>query len=128
MELGYVIVYVEDVPATVAFYEKAFALTRRFVDDSGSYGELQTGTTTLAFAQEEFTPTKGLFHLNRAGARPGGSEIGLVSQDVAADFATALAAGAVSVLEPMLKPWGQTVAYVSDLNGVLVEICSPIEA
>ena len=127
MELGYVIVYVEDVPATIAFYEKAFGLTRRFVDDSGSYGELQTGATTLSFAQEEFTPTRGLFHLNRAGAKPGGSEIGLVSQDVAADFAAALAAGAVSVLEPMQKPWGQTVAYVSDLNGVLVEICSPIE-
>ncbi len=128
MKLGYVIVYVADVPATVAFYEKAFGLTRRFLDESGAYGELETGQTALAFAREDFTPTKGLFHLNRAGEKPGGAEIGLVSGDVAGDFARAVAAGAIAVLEPMMKPWGQTVSYVQDLNGVLVEICSPMGA
>ena len=128
MYLGYVILYVADVPATVAFYEKAFGLTRRFLDDSGTYGELETGQTALAFASEESTPTRGLFHLNRAGEKPGGSEIGLVSDDVAGDFARAVAAGAVAVIEPVVKPWGQTVSYVQDLNGVLVEICSPMGA
>jgi lactoylglutathione lyase len=128
MNLGYVIVYVADVPATVAFYEKAFGLTRQFLDESGSYGELETGQTVLAFANEDFTPTKGLFHLNRAGEKPGGGEIGFTTADVAGDFARALAAGATAVLEPIVKPWGQTVSYVQDLNGVLVEICSPMGA
>lgn len=43
--LGYVILYVRDVPASLAFYENAFGLTRRFFhDDEGkAYGELETG-------------------------------------------------------------------------------------
>jgi hypothetical protein len=28
--------------------------------------------------------------------------------------------------KPKQKPWGQTVGYVHDLNGFLVEICSPM--
>jgi len=30
------------------------------------------------------------------------------------------------VSEPETKPWGQTVAYVRDRNGFLVELCSPM--
>ena len=127
MKFTYAIYYVRDVPATIAFYETVFGFERGFVDEeSGFYGELKTGETTLGFAQEEFTPTRGLFSLNRAGSKPAGSEIALVSHDVAADFANVVAAGATPVLEPVVKPWGQTVAYVQDLNGVLVEICSPM--
>ncbi len=29
-------------------------------------------------------------------------------------------------MEPSTKPWGQTVAYVRDLNGTLVEIGAPV--
>ena len=35
MQLGYTLVYVADVAATVDFYEHAFGLARRFVHDSG---------------------------------------------------------------------------------------------
>ena len=49
-------------------------------------------------------------------------EIALVTEDVHAAFGSALAAGAVEVAEPKAKPWGQTVAYVRDLDGALVEI------
>jgi hypothetical protein len=28
------------------------------------------------------------------------------------------------VVEPVSKPWGQTVAYVRDLDGFLVELCT----
>jgi lactoylglutathione lyase len=50
--LGYVILYVNDVAASLAFYEKAFGLARRFFqDDNGkAYGELETCATRLAFA------------------------------------------------------------------------------
>jgi len=30
-------------------------------------------------------------------------------------------------VKPMKKPYGQTVSYVKDNNGCLVEICSSIE-
>ena len=39
----------------------------------------------------------------------------------------AIAAGATLVEKPKTKPWGQTVAYVRDPDGFLVEICTPME-
>ena len=50
MKFAYTIVYVPDVSASLAFFEKAFGFTRRFLHESGTYGELDTGETTLAFA------------------------------------------------------------------------------
>jgi lactoylglutathione lyase len=37
----------------LAFFEKAFGLKRKFVHESGTYGELDTGETALAFAAHE---------------------------------------------------------------------------
>lgn len=43
MKLGYTIAYVSDVAESIAFYEHAFGLKRRFIHESGQYGELETG-------------------------------------------------------------------------------------
>jgi len=126
MELGYVIAYVQDVSATVKFYEAAFGLATRFASETGEYAELETGATALAFASEAMEPTHGELHLNRIESKPGAVEIALVVSDVDAAFAKAVAAGAAPILDPVRKPWGQTVSYVRDNNGVLVEICSPV--
>lgn len=53
-------------------------------------------------------------------------EIALVTNDIAAAHAKALSQGAVSIKEPILKPWGQTVSYIRCPDGTLVEICSPV--
>jgi len=53
MKFGYTIVYVPDVEASLAFFERAFGLQRRFLHESGGYGELETGETALAFAAHE---------------------------------------------------------------------------
>ena len=50
MQFGYTIIYVPDVAASLAFFERAFGLALRFLHESGTYGELDTGTTTLSFA------------------------------------------------------------------------------
>ena len=128
--LGYVILYVKDVSATLVFYEKAFSLTRRFFhDDNGkAYGELETGAARLAFASVALAQE----HLNQevvtaaANKPPLGFEVALLSTNVPELFARAIKAGAAPVSEPATKPWGQTVAYVRDLNGFLVEICTPM--
>ncbi len=126
MKLGYAIIYVQDVPATVTFYEKAFGLTRRFIHESNLYAEMETGATVLAFAGEPMAAANGLSILpNRTSTPPAGFEIALVSDDPAAAFSKAIAAGASAVKEPERKPWGQVVGYVRDLNGCLVELCSP---
>jgi len=53
MKLGYTILYVPDVAASLDFFERAFGLQRRFLHESGTYGELETGSTTLSFAAHE---------------------------------------------------------------------------
>ena len=49
MQFGYTILYVPDVPASLAFYQAAFGLNTRFLHDSGDFAELDTGATALAF-------------------------------------------------------------------------------
>ncbi len=127
MKFGYTIIYVPDVPATLAFYEKAFDMKRRFLHDTGLYGELDTGTTALAFANEEFVQnTYHNFTPIRPTSPPPGVEIGFVAANVHKSYAKAVAAGAKPEAKPFAKPWGQIVSYVRDLNGFLVEICSEV--
>jgi len=128
MKFSYTILYVDDVAATLDFYEQAFGLTRRFLDESKNYGELETGATRLAFARREFVRTLISVEIgppDAAGSAPP-MEIGLATDDVDGAFERALAAGAVEVKRPAQKPWGQIVGYVRDPNGFLVEICTPM--
>lgn len=128
MTFGYTVLYVPDVEGTIAFYEQAFGLTRRFVAPTGEYGELETGATALGFAQEDFAESGR----GRPAARlrpdgdPPGFNLTFITEDVAADYARAVEAGCVSILEPTEKPWGQTVSYLLDLNGVIVEIATAV--
>jgi len=125
MRLGYVILYVPDVLATVEFYERAFSIARRFIHDSGQYGEMETGATALAFVAEAMISADGQrYRPNRPEGEPAGAEIALVADDVQAAYAQAVEAGAVGHAAPAEKPWGQTIAYVRDLNGFLVELCT----
>ncbi|NER60928.1 VOC family protein [Pseudomonas sp. MAFF212428] len=128
MKLGYTIVYVPDVEASLSFFENAFGLTRRFLHESGDYGELDTGPTTLAFASLELGNSnfpEG-FVAASDSQRPLGMEIALVTDTVAAAHAEALVNGATELKAPETKPWGQTVSYVRCPAGVLVELCSPM--
>lgn len=127
MQLGYVIRYVPDVARTLSFYEAAFGLSRRFLDESGTYGELETGATALAFAAESLVAGQGLaFERARPDSAASAHEVGLVTDDVAAAVERAVAAGAALVKPPERKPWGQIVAYVRDCDGALVEICTRV--
>jgi lactoylglutathione lyase len=49
-----------------------------------------------------------------------------VAEDVAATAKSAVAAGARLYVDPIDKPWGQTVAYVIDPNGALIEIATAV--
>lgn len=127
MKLGYVIIYVPNVAASLEFYERAFGLPRKFLHESGTYGELDTGATALAFAANEMAAANGIsIRINTPHEPPAAAEIALVTDDVAAAYERALAAGATKIAAPKAKPWGQIVAYVRDLNGFLVELCSPM--
>lgn len=130
VSLGYVILYVKDVKASLAFYEQAFGLSRRLLveDDGKDYGELETGAARLAFASLPLA--KSHLNLEIAVASPDkaplGFEIALVVPDVSDLYGRAVEAGAIPVSSPEQKAWGQVVAYVRDVNGYLVELCTPM--
>jgi len=128
MQLGYTIIYVPDVATSLDFWQRAFGLRLRFVHDSGTYGELDTGATTLAFAAHALGDSNfpGGHVAAHSSPQPLGFEIALVTADVAGAHAQALSAGAAELSPPTDKPWGQTVSYVRCPDGTLVELCTPV--
>jgi catechol 2,3-dioxygenase-like lactoylglutathione lyase family enzyme len=130
IRFGYTIVYVPDVQRALDFYTSAFGFAQGFVSPDGSYGELVTGETTLSFASEAL----GDSHFSHGFLRhslanpPFGTELAIVTDDVDATVTAALDAGAHPLVPADVKPWGQTVAWVRDPHGVLLEICTPISA
>lgn len=128
MKLGYTIVYVPDVARSLDFFTAAFGLKRRFLHESGTYGELDTGDTTLAFAAHELGDMNFPGGHVRASdsAKPLGVEIALVTDDVERAHARAVSVGATELSAPARKPWGQVVSYVRAPDGTLVEICTPV--
>lgn len=128
MHFGYAIIYVSDVEATLSFYENAFNFKRHFIHESKQYGELATGETKLAFACESLSESNGvLFVNNRAdSAKAAGFELAFVTEHVLEAYEHAVDSGALAIKKPIEKPWGQLVAYVRDLNGIIIEICSPM--
>ena len=127
MQFRWAIVYVRDVEASVRFYERAFGVGLRFAAEGGDYAELETGTTALGLASKvlaasNFAPP---IRENDPGQPPAAFEIGFEVEDVADAYAHAVEAGATPLAEPVEKPWGQTVAYVRDPDGIIVELGSP---
>lgn len=128
VKFGYAISYVDDVTKAIEFFEQAFGMKRKFIDDSGDYGELDTGETTLAFASHSLG-SANLPHgyvNGSTSSQPLGCEIALVTDQVLKAHKAALEHGGEQLKAPMEKPWGQTVSYVRAPSGVLLEICSPM--
>ncbi|MBC7644967.1 MAG: VOC family protein [Thermoleophilia bacterium] len=127
MRFGYTILYVEDVEQTIEFYERAFGVQRSEIV-TPEYGELATGATVLSFARHDIARGNSgtNFRMTHPKQLPPAFEVAFLTDDVQAAYDTAIEAGASEVNEPAEKPWGQTVAYVRDINGVLVEICTPV--
>jgi uncharacterized glyoxalase superfamily protein PhnB len=86
------------------------------------YAEMQSGETTLAFANNEMlemnTGIKALKGLKSC------FEIAFSTENVKGSFDYAVSKGAIEIRKPETKPWGQTVAYVQDPFGTLIEICT----
>ena len=104
VKFAYTILYVQDVTKAIEFYERAFGLTRKFVTPVNDYGELLVGETTLSFSSTS---------LAKANLKDGFTE-------------SSFNAGATIVENSKTKPWGQVVAYLRDLDGFLIEVCTPM--
>ncbi len=127
MEFRYIILFVDDVRESLAFYQRAFGFSVYCVDEEGDWGELDTGTTRLSFSSRRLMASSGTSTTHADSARPC-FEIAFTVDDVPAALRRATEAGARLVQSPRQTPWGQTVAYVADPDDVLVEICTPISS
>ncbi|POR04045.1 glyoxalase [Alkalispirochaeta sphaeroplastigenens] len=126
-KLAYVIFFVEDVARSTEFYSRAFGLATTFIAEGGDFGQMASGETALSFSSRKL-----MKELGKNPERPDPAapvfEIAFEVEDVPAALHQAIQAGATLVQEVRQEPWGQTTSYVSDPDGYLVEICSPVTA
>ncbi len=131
MKLGFVVIYVDDVLEVLSFYQQAFDLKVRMEykeHDTLLYGELETEGAILGIASQIMgkDSLKGDYQKLSINNLPFGQTMVFVTDQVHQKWDDAVKAGAVTVLAPHDKPWGQTVAYLRDTTGTLIEICTPM--
>ncbi len=116
--------YVRNVSETLAWYESTFGAKRKSLSPDGNYGELDLGGFTLAFGFDsmERQHNYATFHANTRETEPAGMNLAVMTDDLEGQYQKALDNGAITVLPPHRKPWGIELAWVRDLNGVLVTI------
>ncbi|GAA4115051.1 hypothetical protein GCM10022393_15000 [Aquimarina addita] len=128
IQYAYTILYVNDVPKTIEFYNNAFGFKQKFLTPENDYGEIISGTTTIAFANLELGRSnfKKGFTESTLKEKPFGIELAFTTNEVEKVMKNAIENGAVLLEDIVTKPWEQKVGYVRDLNGFIIEICTPI--
>ncbi len=125
---AYTILYVESVEDSMQFYQAAFGFLEKFLTPEKDYGELISGDTTIAFARHDLASSNFKEKYQKVNSEElFGIELGFTTTSIETDFKQALTAGATLVEAVVEKPWGQKVGYVKDMNGFLIEICTPIK-
>ena len=120
MEIGYVILYVADLDASVAFYRDVVGLTYKFTD--AGYAELDGGAVRF-----------GLYERRRAEwltgstVTPGaGGEVVVTVPSVDAVVDRLRAAQVPLLSGPADRPWGHRTVHVPDPDGFVVEFAEEI--
>lgn len=128
VKFKYTILYVEDVTKSIEFYENSFGFQRTFITPENDYGELNTGDTTISFASKTLASSnlKNGFIESNNSHKPFAIELGFVTDEVEKYIEKSIQNGAKLEQEAKQKPWGQTVAYIRDIDGFLIELCTPM--
>jgi len=127
LKFASVVLYVDDVPSVLDFYQRAFGLEPRFYDANAGFAELgEDGAIAIAshgagefMMPEAYTPG--------TSDRRSGVEIAFWTENVVAAFDRAVNAGALAMAAPREMPWGQTVAYVESVEGTIIGFVTPTE-
>ena len=128
IQYAYTILYVENVPETIAFYVNAFGFKQKFITPEEDYGEIASGSTTLAFGNMELAESNFTHGFVRSspGTSPFGFELAFTTSDVNYAMESACQHGATVLETAVTKPWGQVVGYLRDPNGFILEVCTPM--
>lgn len=124
LAMKYIILYVRNVEETMHFYRDVLQLPVKMQVDT--YVEFDTGMTTLSFNTRESVRQDIGLDVAQDLMTSSTFEIGFVVEDVVATIEHLRQQQVVIVKEPVVKPWGQTVAYITDPDGHFIEICSAI--
>ncbi len=104
--------------------DQAGDVLRRHAEDAGQLGAGQARPRVEA-AETAGAATGLRVRPHRTADDPAAVQLAFVHDDVAGAFERAVAAGAVAEVPLVEKPWGQTLGYLPDNNGFLVELSSP---
>jgi lactoylglutathione lyase len=118
--IGYVILYVEDLEASTAFYRDVVGLPYKFTD--AGYAEFGTEGTKFALYERR----RAEWLTGRSVAPGPAAEIVIVVEDVDA-CAERLSERGVTVLSgPADRPWGHRTLHIADPDGFVVEFAQEI--
>jgi lactoylglutathione lyase len=119
-QVNYVILYVSDLPASIAFYRDVVGLPFKFVD--AGYAEFATRGTRFALYERRRAEW-----LVGAPVAPGpAAEVVFLVEDVD-EQARQLAVRGVPLLSPPAdRPWGHRTVHIADPDGFVVEFAQEI--
>jgi lactoylglutathione lyase len=121
----YIVLIVEDLDRALTFYTEVLGLT--LGHRSGEYAQFDTGVTRLAlYTRSAMSKTLGMSLLKPDDAAPA-FEIGFKVTDIDETFNQLVARGALPVVSPTDRFWGQRTAYVRDPDGHLIELAQDIK-
>lgn len=118
--IGYVILYVSDLDASIAFYRDAVGLPYRFTD--AGYAEFGTEGTRFALYERRRAEW-----LTGRTVTPGpAAEIVLLVDDVDAHASRLADLGTTVLSGPADRPWGHRTVHIADPDGFVVELAEEI--
>ncbi|MCH7324067.1 VOC family protein [Solibacillus sp. MA9] len=122
--MKYIILYVNDFDKAMKFYNNVLKLPIKMQQDT--YVEFDTGNTILAInTRKSVIEITGL-NIPVSAFTTQTFEVGFVVENVQSTINELKQQGVIIIKEPIIKPWGQTVAYIADPDGHFIEICSEI--
>ena len=119
--LAYVILFVEDLERSLAFYKDILGMTVRHRAEG--YAELAVEGPKFALLERWRLPA--LVGESESGLPPPGThegEVAFLVQDVDEVYARLRSRGVAFVSAPEDRPWGQRTAYFRDPDGHLIEL------
>jgi len=101
IQYAYTILYVEDVAKTIEFYNSAFGFEQKFLTPEKDYGEVVSGSTTLAFGNYELGESnlKKGFQKSNLKEKPFGIELAFTTLEVEKVMENAIKNGASQLAE-----------------------------
>jgi predicted enzyme related to lactoylglutathione lyase len=108
MVIGYVNVFVSNLPRAVEFYESRLGLALEHSDEGHGYASFQAGPVRLGLA------VAGADQSDLVGRHTG---VGFAVADLEADYARLSGQGVSFSMPPTRQPWGGFMALMNDPDG-----------